>query len=379
MAPVVWLLGKVQSGKSSIVCALTRESSAEIGTGFSACTKTARVYDFPSETPLIRFLDTRGLGEVAYDPSEDLKVAEQTAHCIVAVMRAMDPHQEAVIAVLESVRRRTPDWPIVVAQTHLHEAYPPGRGHPVPYPFVVDHEHDMQAVSSAEVAVDLLRALNHQRACVRSLPGTGKIAFVPLDFTQEEDNFHPRLYGLSALESALAYVAPAALNAALADARSETEGGDQSNRHALIVGHAAAASALDLVPLAAVAAVPAVQANLLRRLARAHGVDWSRRFTLEFAGALGVGFAARYAAAFGIRQLTKLIPVLGQTAAAAAAAATSFATTYALGKAADFFLTKRRVGRVDAVAVRRAWADALQEAFALARARGLETQSRIRE
>ena len=47
-APVVWLLGKVQSGKTSIVRALTQATDAEIGTGFRACTKTARVFDFPA-------------------------------------------------------------------------------------------------------------------------------------------------------------------------------------------------------------------------------------------------------------------------------------------------------------------------------------------
>ena len=66
-APVVWLLGKVQSGKTSIIREPTQSSDAEIGSGFRACTKTARVFDFPSEAPIIRFLDTRGLGEVAYD------------------------------------------------------------------------------------------------------------------------------------------------------------------------------------------------------------------------------------------------------------------------------------------------------------------------
>ena len=49
--------------------------------------------------------------------------------------------------------------------------------------------------------------------------------------------------------------------------------------------------------------------------------------------------------AFGVRQLVKLIPVYGQTAGAAAAAAASFATTYAMGKAASYFLIRRRQGR----------------------------------
>ena len=115
--------------------------------------------------------------------------------------------------------------------------------------------------------------------------------------------------------------------------------------------------------MAAVAAVPAVQARLLQLIARDYDIDWTRRTAMEFAGALGAGFLVRYAAGFGIRQLTKLIPVYGQTAGATAAAATSFATTYALGKAAIHYLASRQRGSVDAAGVQQVWADALREAF----------------
>jgi hypothetical protein len=55
---------------------LTQASNAEIGGGFRACTNTARVFDFPTEAPIIRFLDTRGLGEVVYDPGDDIVFCE---------------------------------------------------------------------------------------------------------------------------------------------------------------------------------------------------------------------------------------------------------------------------------------------------------------
>ena len=128
-APVVWLLGKVQSGKTSIIRVLTQSSDAEIGSGFRACTKTARVFDFPNEAPIIRFLDTRGLGEVAYDPSDDIGFCEGRAHLIVAVVKALDVEQQAVLDVIRATRQRHPDWPVVVAQTSLHEAYSPGQSH----------------------------------------------------------------------------------------------------------------------------------------------------------------------------------------------------------------------------------------------------------
>ena len=135
LAPLVWLIGKVQSGKTSIVRALTGATDAEIGAGFRACTRTARIFDFPAEAPIIRFLDTRGLGEAAYDPAEDIAFCEDRAHLILAVVKALDAEQGAVVEAVRAARRRHPDWPLVVAQTSLHEGYPQGMGHVLPYPF----------------------------------------------------------------------------------------------------------------------------------------------------------------------------------------------------------------------------------------------------
>src|ERR1700679_966007 len=71
--PVLWLFGKTQTGKTSIVKFLTGASEAEIGNGFRPCTRFSRTYDFPNpEAPLLTFLDTRGLDEPGYDPTEDL-------------------------------------------------------------------------------------------------------------------------------------------------------------------------------------------------------------------------------------------------------------------------------------------------------------------
>jgi len=362
-APVVWLLGKVQAGKTSIVRTITASTDAEVGDGFKACTRTARVFDFPPEAPAIRFLDTRGLGEVAYDPSEDMAFCERQAHLVVVVMKALDHQQQAVVAALESVRKRHPDWPVVVAQTALHEGYRPGQGHPDPYPF--DQEGHYCGPPQA-LPADLLRALTHQRALFSHIPGTGPIVFVPIDFTHESDGLAPANYGLRPFMDALLRVAPAALGASLREMR-EGLGKDRAGRaHPYIMGCAAAAAAADLVPVAGAIAVPGVQATMLRSLARIYGARWDRRTLAEFSGALGAGVAMRLLSAFGIRQLVKLVPVYGQTAGAAAAAATSFATTYALGKAVCFFLDRREAGSIDATAVQRVYAENLSKAFALA-------------
>ena len=85
--PVVWLLGKTGAGKSSLVRSLTGVGAAEIGNGFAPCTRTAHAFDFPQDRPVMQFLDTRGLGEVGYDPAEDLAQCEARSHAILAVAR----------------------------------------------------------------------------------------------------------------------------------------------------------------------------------------------------------------------------------------------------------------------------------------------------
>jgi uncharacterized protein (DUF697 family) len=354
-------VGKVQSGKTSIIRALTGASDAEIGAGFRACTKTARIFDFPAEAPIIRFLDTRGLGEATYDPAADIAFCEDRAHLVLAVVKALDAEQEAVIDAVRTARQRHPDWPVVVAQTTLHEGYAPGQGHIRPYPFADD-------AASDAVPEPLTRALAHQRSLFAAMPGQGAVSFVPIDLTQPGDGFDPPDYGREALIGALVAVAPDAVRVALQELPGTDDGADGRSANSYILGFAAAAGASDALPVAGVVTVPVLQAAMLRQLAKLYEVDWDRRTYAEFLAALGTGTLVRTASTFGIRQLVKLVPVYGQTIGAATAAAASFAATYAIGKAASYYLAQRRRGAAarDVAAVYR---EALSNAFRLARER----------
>src|SRR5438105_6457058 len=116
--PVIWLLGKVQSGKTAIIRALTGAQRAQIGSGFAPCTRWAVRYAFPNaDFPLAVFLDTRGLGEAGYDPQEDLATLQSEAHMLLVVIKAMDMALEQVLNGLKQIVRARPDWPVVVAQT----------------------------------------------------------------------------------------------------------------------------------------------------------------------------------------------------------------------------------------------------------------------
>ena len=178
--PVFWLLGKTQSGKTSLIRALTFSDAAEIGNGFQACTRRSRFYDFPSAShPILRFLDTRGLGETEYNPSEDLAWCANQAHLLIVVMRALDMNQAEVVAAVFTIHKQHPEWPIIVVQTTLHEGYPSAdTEHIQPYPY-------QQAPFAPQVPHALAQALLYQRDWFKSL----SVHFVPIDFTLPEDGY----------------------------------------------------------------------------------------------------------------------------------------------------------------------------------------------
>ncbi|MFU8878271.1 MAG: YcjF family protein [Wenzhouxiangellaceae bacterium] len=360
-APVVWLLGLAQSGKTSIVRALTGSSRAAIGDGFRPCTRTARIYDFPPEVPVVRFLDTRGLGEVGYDPSEDIALCEDQSHLLIVVVRAAETRPKPVLEVLEEVRRRHPDWPVVFAQTCLHHAYDDDQpGHVLPYPYCKD---DWQTI----VPADLHRLLLAQRAFFAGLPGRGPLLWVPLDFTLPDDGFEPTDYGLDALWDAIEEAASLGLEARL---RSAAGISDVYSRaaHPHIVGFSLAAGTVGALPVVDMALVPGLQAAMLQRLAGLYRQRWTARSSAEFLGLLGTGFAAAYGARLAGRSLVKLIPVWGQTAGALLGASASGAITFALGKAACAYLGRRNEGlAINAAALRQAYRDGLEQGRKLLR------------
>ena len=335
--PVLWLLGKAQSGKTSIIRALTGHSAAEIGDGIEPCTRTARLYEFPdAETPLLKFLDTRGLGESSYDPTEDARLFDRQAHALVLVVKAMDHAQAEVLDTARAFVRRAGDRPIVVVQTTLHEGYvTPDAPHPEPYPFT-DQADD---IGAATVPAALARSLAVQRERIAALrPG---IRFVPVDFTRPDDGYAPMFYGVEALWTALEAALPEGM---LAAARAAGDLGRVLDAtfaraaHPHIIGHATAAAAAGAVPVPLVdlPLTTLVQAKMFQSIASIYRRPVSKEMLAEFGSALGVGLLSR----FGQRQLLKLVPVYG----AAASALLSGATTYALGMTLCAYYDRVRAG-----------------------------------
>lgn len=362
--PVVWLVGKTQAGKTSIIRALTGSERAEIGNGFQPCTRSAQLYDFPDELPVVRFLDTRGLGEVDYDPDEDVRYCETRAHLLLAVMKVADPQQEAVFDVLRAVRKRHPDWPVVIAQTGLHELYPLDAGHIQPYvPLDILAESPYPNVTRAVLA---------QREALGKLAGHTPPNWVTVDLTQPGDGFVPEHYGLDALWQAIEAVSHFDLrrqllgDAAVRDVYARSA-------HRQIMGHTLAAAGLGAMPVIDLVAVTGLQAKLLHALATLYGQHWDSRTVKEFMGLLGAGVATGILGQMLGRTVVKLIPAWGQTVGAVWGATASGATTFALGKTAVYFFDARRRGTpIDAEGVQAVYAQALATGRSLLKSRRKE-------
>ena len=85
---------------------------------------------------------------------------------------------------------------------------------------------------------------------------------------------------------------------------------------------------------------------MLHSLAQKYGIEWSTRNFSEFSAALGSSFALRYVTSLGARQLAKLVPGYGQLAGSAFAVTVSYASTFALGRAACNYLYHKKTATV---------------------------------
>lgn len=359
--PVLWLIGKTQAGKTSIIKALTGSEAAEIGNGIQSCTKNTRLYDFPADVPVVQFLDTRGLGEVAYDATEDIDYCESKSHLLLAVMKVADLRQEAIVELLFTIRRRHPDWPLLIAQTGLHELYSVGNGHIQPWPYGTEPLPN-------SIPLKLRQALYTQRNAMDELPGSAPVHWIAIDLTLPEDGFDVPNYGLDALWQAIESLSSLGLQRLLSG---DKEVNDLYARtaHQHIVGYALTASGLGALPVVDLVAVTAIQVKLLHGLAALYKQAWDKQTIAEFFGLIGASIASGLVTRMLGRSIVKVIPFLGQTVGAMWGASSSGATTYALGKASVYFLSRRKQGlNIDARLLRQVYSDALAQGVVLLKA-----------
>jgi uncharacterized protein (DUF697 family) len=332
-APLLWLFGKTQSGKTTLIRYLTGAADAEIGEGFRPCTRFSRLYQFPTpEAPLVEFLDTRGLGEPDYDPAEDLAKFNDRAHAVIVTARVLDHAQETILPHLRRLRQAQPQRPVLLVLTCLHEAYPQQQ-HLEPYPF------GPNATPDDRVPEDLRRSIAIQRDRFAELVDRS----VAVDITRPEEGFHDSSYGGPAFRGALLELLPAAYRQTLIlldQATGELQ--DLFARRALphILGYsslAAAAGALP-IPWLDVFILPGIQLQMIHDLAKLYGQPIDQTRLREFAGAIGTGLLIRQAS----RSALKFIPFVGSVVGAAVAGA----STYAVGRAFCYYYSAVLKGHV---------------------------------
>lgn len=354
--PVIWLFGKTQSGKTSIIRYLTGAEEAEIGQGFRPTTKHSREYHFPTaEAPLVSFLDTRGLGEPGYDATEDIVNFDKKTHVVVVTLKVMDHAQAQVIEQLRKIHAARPDRPIILVPTCLHEANPQAQ-HVQPYPFA-------NPVFDAPLPVDLVRSLEEQKRRFAGL----YTHCVPIDFTRPEEGYTDTTYGGEYLKQVLVEVLPEAfrqtlvtLDAATGELRDFYE--RQATPHILSYSALAASAGSIPIPFVDLLILPGLQMKMINHLASLYGRPMTAERFGELAISLGLGMLTRQAA----RSAAKFIPVVGSFAAATIAAA----STYALGKAFCYYYSAVHRGHVPKTeALREYYEEQLAKAEAIWRVR----------
>lgn len=329
--PVLWLLGKTGAGKSTIVQRLTGDTKASIGNGFAPCTQTASFYDHPATAPVVRFLDTRGLGETDYDPGEDLAYCRARSHAVLIITRVDDTSQSDVIQALQGLRQPA-ELPVI----HVHTT--------------------LQAIPDASARERAMRINHEQISAALARPLTE----VAVDFPDDTD---PALdTGLDTLRSAIVELVPDLHEALSRRLARDAEHAAFLLHRREVLGYASAAAAVDAMPAIGIVGVPSLQGKLLHTLAGRYAQPWTAAQGRDFIAALGAAFLYRYGLSYLGRQAAKFLPVYGQTLGAATAAGISFASTYALGRTACLYLFKRSQGAaVDRETLRATFREAFNE------------------
>ncbi len=347
-----WLFGKTGSGKTSVTRLLTGAERAEIGTGFKPQTRQSERYDFPcGETPLLRFLDTRGLGESAYDPNEDIRSFADSADLMIVTAKVMDHALETVIEPLRKIRRAAPQRPVLLALTCLHEAYP-GQPHPLPDPFVAEPVPD-------SVPADLQRSLQRHAEQFQGLVDR----IVPIDFTQVAEGFVPPDFGSDRLKAAIIELLPAAYRQtllSLEDALGSLQDLTEKRATPYILSYSTLAATAGAVPIpwVDVPVVFALQGHLVAKLAALYGQPVGAKVLAGLPGPMGTRLATRLL----LKSTWKFVPYFGM----AANAAMSYASTYGLGKACCWYFSQIRQGHVpSAEELQQVWSEQMARAVKL--------------
>jgi uncharacterized protein (DUF697 family)/predicted GTPase len=317
------LVGKPQSGKSSIVRGLTGVSAEIVGQGFRPHTQYTERYSYPTDDlPLIVFTDTVGLGDVSQETAvvvqellgELSQETNQKARVLILTVKINDFATDTLRQIASQIRKQHSQVPCLLVVTCLHEVYPSS---------VVDHPAyppEFEDIQKAFAAIRQTFADLYDQA-------------VMIDFTLDEDEFHPVFYGLEPLVNAIAELLPEAEARTIYQLLDQVAGEQLGNlyreagrRYILPFSIMAATLAAVPLPFATMPVLTALQVSLVGLLGKLYGQTLTPSQAGGLVSAIAGGFLAQ---AIG-RELIKFIPGFGSVIAASWAAA----YTWALGEAA---------------------------------------------
>ena len=275
----VILIGKPQAGKSSIVRGMTGQPADIVGQGFRPHTRSTQQYPYPSaELPLLIFTDTVGLGDVERDPAgiiedltQTLKADAARSRIFILTIKITDFANDSLRQIITQLKKDFPQIPCILALTCLHELYPsPTDDHP-------DYPPQFEAIARTAQTTEANFGTLSDRTLL-------------LDFTLEEDDYHPVFYGLPALQQALDDLLPQAQAQAIHQLlETDAQGraiGDLYRRVArhYISAFAVMAGIVAAVPLpfATMPVLTSLQISMVMALGRVYNQ------TLTFGQALGV-------------------------------------------------------------------------------------------
>lgn len=317
------LVGKPQSGKSSIVRGLTGVSAEIIGQGFRPHTQFTQRYSYPTQDlPLLVFTDTVGLGDGTQETSEvireligELQPDETRAKVLILTIRINDFATDTLKQIATRIRAKHPEVPCLLAVTCLHELYPAD---------AMDHPEYPPSFAEVDRAFSTIQ---------QNFAGLFDRA-VLIDFTLEEDEFNPTFYGLEAFIESLSELLPEAEARTIAQLLNDENAGkqisdlyrDAGRRYILPFSVMAGAAAAIPLPLATMPVLTALQVSMVGALGQLYGQTLSPSQAGGVVSAIAGGFVAQ---AIG-RELIKFVPGFGSVIAASWASA----YTWALGEAA---------------------------------------------
>jgi|GEM_PF-221715 len=316
------LLGKPQTGKSSIVRGFTGVSPEIIGQGFRPHTQNTERYIYPNnDLPLIIFTDTVGLGDTDKDTEviiqeiiKDLNTGTKRARVFILTVKINDFATDTLRNIAQKLRQQYTHIPCLLAVTCLHEIYPPDMENHPDYP-----------PNFAEIN----RAFDEIKANFSGLYDRATL----VDFTLEEDGYSPVFYGLEAFRDSLTSLLPEAEAKTIYQLLDEQAGDklgniyrDTARRYILPFSIMATTLAAVPLPFTTMPVLTALQVSMVGLLGKLYGQTLTPSQAGGIVSTIAGGFLAQ---AIG-RELIKFVPGFGTVIAASWAGA----YTWSLGEAA---------------------------------------------